>query len=121
MTLPAEATEYIDYFPLAQYIQYGFNLDALILLGATLKTAKYLQLFQEDHMIARVFSFAASDLGFVLALYALLYAAFVILAQQIFGPSHFLDRDIFARSLASLREAPPDDILEGWCEAVGMD
>jgi len=84
---PAEATEYIDYFPLAQYIQYGFNLDALILLGATLKTAKYLQLFQEDHMIARVFSFAASDLGFVLALYALLYAAFVILAQQIFGPS----------------------------------
>jgi len=85
--LPAEATEYIDYFPLAKYIQYAFNLDALILLGATLKTAKYLQLFQEDHMIARVFSFAASDLGFVLALYALLYAAFVILAQQIFGPS----------------------------------
>ena len=84
---PAEATEYIDYFPLAAYIQYAFNLDALILLGATLKTAKYLQLFQEDHMIARVFSFAVSDLGFVLALYALLFAAFVILAQQIFGPS----------------------------------
>jgi len=85
--LPAEAKEYIDYFPLAKYTQLAFNLDALILLGATLKTAKYLQLFQEDHMIARVFSFAAADLVFVLILYALLYAGFVVLAQQIFGTS----------------------------------
>ena len=83
--LPAEAKEYIDYFPLAKYTQFAFNLDALVLLGATLKTAKYLQLFQEDHMIARVFSFAAGDLMSVLAFYALLYAGFVILAQQIFG------------------------------------
>ena len=83
--LPAEAKEYIDYFPLAKYTQFAFNLDALILLGATLKTAKYLQLFQEDHMIARVFSFAAGDLVAVLTLYALLYAGFIILAQQIFG------------------------------------
>ena len=40
-------------------------------------------------MIARVFSFAAVDLVFVLTLYALLYAGFVVLAEQIFGTSLF--------------------------------
>ena len=128
--LPSEAKEHINYFPLAQcgtphhdprgvlydpfcprakrrYSQSGYNLDALILLGATIKTAKYLQLFQEEHMIARVFSFAAADLGFVLTLYVLLYAGFVILSQQIFGAS-----------LAEFRR-PQYAFTELWSMSVG--
>ena len=85
--LPSEAKEYIDYFPLATYTQFAYNFDALVLLGATIKTAKYLQLFQQEHMVARVFSFAAADLGFVLILYVIIYSGFVIIAQQIFGSS----------------------------------
>ena len=77
--------EYIDYFPLARYSQLAYNFDAFLLLGATLKVAKYLQLIEGADMIARVFSFAASNLGFVVIFFALIFYGFVNLAQQIFG------------------------------------
>ena len=77
--------EYIDYFPLARYSQLAYNFDAFLLLGATLKVAKYLQLIEGADMISRVFSFAASNLGFVVIFFALIFYGFLNLAQQIFG------------------------------------
>ena len=79
--------EYADFWPLASYTQLAYKLDALTLLGCTLKVAKYLQLIEGAEMISRVFSVAAADLGFALILFMLLFYGFVNLSQQMFGAS----------------------------------
>ena len=77
--------EYVDFWPLASYTQLAYKLDALTLLGCTLKVAKYLQLFEGAEMISSVFSVAAADLGFALLLFVLLFYGFANMSQQMFG------------------------------------
>jgi len=77
--------EYVDFWPLARYTQLAYKLDALTLLGCTLKVAKYLQLFEGAEMISSVFSVAAADLGFALLLFVLLFYGFANMSQQMFG------------------------------------